>query len=604
MAALIQSRARRPLGMNCDATRSIGRHRLPDSPFGWRLSHAVLGCLLTLLLFLPSSLAQARTVNAASPSLIDVIAAIHSAADGDTVTIPKGTAAWTSTIKISKGITLMGQTTTDPVHKTADDQTIISANTGANGDTPLIVLNTTLGKSYRVSGITFRTGRTGVVNSNGMVQLNGSSQAVRLDHCHFDDLAYENNNIAVWGAIYGVIDHNLFDFRTSFTQSIFLNMGNWGGQSTDGDGSWIEPPYNGSEKFVFIEDNCFNNTRGDQIGGGIDAERGARFVIRYNHFYGMGGVIGSHGTEVGRYRGVRAVEVYNNDFHWTNRVGVGGIRSGSIISHDNTHDGQQPDNLTLGQYRMFIDNNHVFGGSTGDNPWDYNATEPDGRHIDGHPPCLFDSGTAQAASGRNAIVDRAKNWPTNRWTGYTAKRVADGRLALIAGNTNNTLNVLYHDGYGGGTTWQAGDQYQIHKVIVSMDQPCRGAGDLIISNLPVNKTTGTASWPHQALEPCYSWNDIYTPTGAGVNITTASGAFAVLQEGRDFYNNTPMPRYIPYTYPHPLTISLPQSQLSPDSQRHVNESSERTDRKVKTWKWGKAKENSTSKTAKQVAPGQ
>jgi hypothetical protein len=53
-----------------------------------------------------------------------------------------------------------------------------------------------------------------------------------------------------------------------------------------------------------------------------------------------------------------------------------------------------------------------------------------------------------------------------------------------------------------------------------------------------------------------------------------------------------------------LTISLPQSQLSPDSQRHVNESSERTDRKVKTWKWGKAKENSASKTAKQVAPGQ
>ena len=25
------------------------------------------------------------------------------------------------------------------------------------------------------------------------------------------------------------------------------------------------------------------------------------------------------------------------------------------------------------------------------------------------------------------------------------------------------------------------------------------------------------------------------------------------REGRDYYNNTPMPGYKPYTYPHPLT---------------------------------------------------
>ena len=34
-------------------------------------------------------------------------------------------------------------------------------------------------------------------------------------------------------------------------------------------------------------------------------------------------------------------------------------------------------------------------------------------------------------------------------------------------------------------------------------------------------------------------------------MTQAVGAWAVLQEGRDFYN-TPMPGYAPYTYPHPL----------------------------------------------------
>ncbi len=186
-----------------DVVFGTQRHRSTDSPFRSALN-LVLTALLAALSLVASSAAQSAVINATSPSLTDVTTAIHSATDGDTVTIPKGTAAWGSTIKISKGITLIGQTTTDPVHKTADDQTIISVNTGTNGNTPLIVLDTAFGKSYRLSGITFRTGQTQIVNSNGMLQLSGGSHAVRVDHCHFDDLAFENNNIAAWGAIYGV----------------------------------------------------------------------------------------------------------------------------------------------------------------------------------------------------------------------------------------------------------------------------------------------------------------------------------------------------------------------------------------------------------------
>ena len=90
------------------------------------------------------------------------------AVDGDTITLPAGTFSWATTVTITKGITVIGETTTDPVHKTADDQTIIVANTGTNGNQPLLVVDSASGKSYRMSGITFRTGRTGVVNSNGM----------------------------------------------------------------------------------------------------------------------------------------------------------------------------------------------------------------------------------------------------------------------------------------------------------------------------------------------------------------------------------------------------------------------------------------------------
>ncbi len=536
-----------------DVVFGTQRHRSTDSPFRSALN-LVLTALLAALSLVASSAAQSAVINATSPSLTDVTTAIHSATDGDTVTIPKGTAAWGSTIKISKGITLIGQTTTDPVHKTADDQTIISVNTGTNGNTPLIVLDTAFGKSYRLSGITFRTGQTQIVNSNGMLQLSGGSHAVRVDHCHFDDLAFENNNIAAWGAIYGVIDHNVFDSRSpnNRSQSVFFAIP---GPEFWGDVPWTQPANFGSEKFLFAEDNCINNTSGNEFAGTIDGRQGGRWVFRHNHCYNMG--IGSHGTEIGRYRGERAGELYNNDFHWT---------------------------------------------------FPANVTEPNGTHIDVHPPYLFESGAAGAGSNRTRIVDTTKNWATNRWAGYTAKRASDSGIMLITSNTSNTLTGYYHDGYGGGVTWNAGDQYQIHKVLISMDQPCRGAGNLIRGDFdhPVSATTGTPSWVNQALEPAYSWNNVYTPTGARINIELASGAWTVLREGRDFYNNTPMPGYTSYTYPHPLVTGRSPSTASATqgSQRYLNKSGERKARKVKTWKWGRAKENSANETAEPIAPGQ
>jgi hypothetical protein len=488
---------------------------------------------------------HAATFNAASPSLADVRAAIDAAADGDSVIIPRGTAAWSSTLKITKGISLIGQTTTDPVNKTANDQTIILDSVSrSNNNAPLLECRTVLGKSYRLSGMTFRTGTT-VANYNGMIVVSGNSQAIRVDHCHFDDLLYENNSVAVYGQIYGVIDHNLFDFRDPDNNRQAIRV--WG--DNHGDVPWAQPAYYGSEKFVFIEDNCFHNTRG-VTNGAVDDWVGARYVFRHNHVYDMD--VQTHGTEIGTDRGSRCLEVYNNDFHWTFQISaVGGIRSGGVITHDNTHDGARPQHgsMTLEPYRIFIRFTDFWGGASGDNPWDCNVTELDGTHVDGHAPYLFESGTAGAGSNQTTIVDTNKNWKPNRWTGYTAKRISDNGILIITSNSNNRLSGYYHPGYGGGVTWQAGDRYEIHKVLIALDQPGRGAGDLIDRNNP--------AWPHQGLEPCYSWNDIYTPTAERLNIQPGIGASAVLQEGRDYFNNTPMPGYTPYTYPHPLTEGLP-----------------------------------------------
>src|SRR6266508_557195 len=459
------------------------------------------------------------------------------AVDGDTITIPAGTFSWSAGVRISKGVTLLGQTTTDPVHKTANDQTIILDNvTRGSGGRPIIDVETVAGKSYRVSGISFRPGSVTDMNYNGLIKLAGTSLAVRFDHCHFATMPHQAIDIAVSGAIYGAIDHNVLDFFSGTTQSIATYMGNWGGLD-NGDGSWIEPAYYGSGKFIFIEDNCFNNTSGNEFAGVLDDLRGARWVLRYNHLYDV--EVQSHGTESGRYRGGRARECYNNDFHFTVTRNAGGIRSGGIITHDNTWYGAQPSGgFTLQNYRNFFAwLGSPWRGASGDNPWDSN--DPHG---------LYESGTCSAGSDRNHIVDLTKNWTTNRWAGFTAKRFSDSQIGYIESNTNNTLNVFWYTDSGGGAVWTAGDQYQIRKVLIALDQPGRGAGGLINVNNP--------AWPRQALEPCYSWNDRHTPTNTSVDIHKGTGASSLV-EGRDFYNNTPMPGYTPYTYPHPLVSAQP-----------------------------------------------
>ncbi len=79
------------------------RHRPTDSPFRSTLNPFLSSLLAALLFAAASSTSQATIINGASSSLADVKVAINSAADGDTVVIPAGTAAWTSTLVVLRG---------------------------------------------------------------------------------------------------------------------------------------------------------------------------------------------------------------------------------------------------------------------------------------------------------------------------------------------------------------------------------------------------------------------------------------------------------------------------------------------------------------------
>src|SRR4029453_16137817 len=84
--------------------------------------------------------------------------------------------------------------------------------------------------------------------------------------------------------------------------------------------------------------------------------------------------------------------------------------------------------------------------------------------------------------------------------------------SYIISNTSNTITYSYNDSVSGGhLIFNAGDTYEIQRVLVLMDQNGRGKGDRVAGEPPINTTTGKASWNHEALEPCYSWNNIYTP---------------------------------------------------------------------------------------------
>ena len=169
-------------------------------------------------------------------------------------------------------------------------------------------------------------------------------------------------NVSISGFLLGVIDHCQFNLANM--QPIQIGHADWNG-GDHGNGSWADDSHWGSEKFVFIEDNVFDNAGSKRS---IDAYQGARLVVRYNQFHNTG--LSAHGTE-GQGRGARAIEEYNNVYKNDQPLPAPQIRSGCIVTHDNKWS-----NVTKGHvlqaYRQFQRSPH-WGIANGQNPYDENA---------------------------------------------------------------------------------------------------------------------------------------------------------------------------------------------------------------------------------------
>src|SRR5215470_17872440 len=177
-------------------------------------SQTLLAALVFAIAFAPHSGATVYQSDGSDTN----VQAIHdaNAHDGDTITLPAGTFIWTVGVNLTKGITVTGQTTITGAGTatcTANDQTIIIDQKLRNLHGGLVKATIPAGKSFRLTGVTFRRGTVNIVGGDGGIRVTSSGglvQSARIDHCHFYHLAWDAM-LQVSGWTYGVDDHNLFE---------------------------------------------------------------------------------------------------------------------------------------------------------------------------------------------------------------------------------------------------------------------------------------------------------------------------------------------------------------------------------------------------------
>ena len=541
--------------------------------------------LTTLLSFIVLS-ASATVYN--SDGTVQNIQAIHNnqAVDGDTIMVPAGTFRWTARLIITKGITIQGATTiagAGTANPIINDGTIILDDTPRVGNGGILKATCTPTKYFRLTGITFRYGSLTTSYAVGGVVLSSTGNSpvnMRVDHCHFDQLYGD----AIWtnGWLYGVADNNVMHMRgRSFPFNV--DHYSWGGSSQIvGNGSWADYPWYGTDKFWFIETNTIIRVNATAAQSLVDCSFGGRWVARHNYLENV--LPQGHGTEGGNYRGQRVNEFYDNICNITTSTGGGGQRGGTTLWHDNIFLGKEQFKLcALANFRVtWIRTDPVWGLSDGTSVWDRNDTEGNGTYVEGHPPFLFDSGRdTSSVHSQGVMHDSTKNWVTNQWVGYSVRNLnpAVNLAGYIISNTSNTITYFWGATVGNREMiFNAGDPYQIHRVLTVMDGCGMGKGDQVTGNPPINAAVGRPFWTHEATEPCYSWNNVYLPTGSVLGLRGASVPLLPPRENIEYFNlgggfprdTTPSQvrsRYVaalngvdysgPFIYPHPLVSGLP-----------------------------------------------
>ncbi len=286
--------------------------------------------MIILMAVLYQSESVAATISATSCSRADVGAAVTKALDGDTVLVPAGTCAWTSTLDseckyagYDRTLCVAGSSTTGKqisLIGAGVDKTIIIDNVSkaVYPNIPFLIRwQTAKGRVSRISGFTFKGGGVADPYNMGMILVHGNS----------DQFIFDNNKVITNGTsglifkgdVRGVTHHNTFDISSLEGFAIYTFHDSWNGVGAYGDNSWAQPDNFGTVSALYFEDNIFTNdqSRGYQYYA-VDGWMGGRVVYRNNTFNNC--TAGNHGTESGgRQRSQRQFEYYNNTFNFNLR---------------------------------------------------------------------------------------------------------------------------------------------------------------------------------------------------------------------------------------------------------------------------------------------
>ena len=485
-----------------------------------RTLHAALFVLLLSTFFSASAPAATRT--AASCSTSDVQTAINSAVGGDTVTIPACSQTnWSSTLTITKGITLQG------AGDTGGSQTILGDNVdkggaGCSGGGPIIDWNVNAPNSFRMTGIKIVGVMTDPgVCSRGHITVHGSTHSMRIDHVTVNPA--QTTSMVIEGDIWGVIDH--YTMSGAFKYGIRVEHLNWNGTSNDswGDRSWATAINYGSGEGIYIEDSSFTNTDATFISGAVDCFSGGRLVFRHNTVSMMN--TQAHGADSDqRHRACRWKEVYSNTFTYSNVNNLAFIdwtRGGTSVIYNNT--------ITAAGYTNKIvqvvncrDATAGCGGGPNYTPWGTcNGGSPYDQNSGGGRRCVD-----QPGSGTSNLLGPDSGGgvtPANTWVGNIPDPIYVWGNTLN-GSSNNTTsgstNVIVNGDYYVGGTGRPG--YAPY----AYPHPLTGSSDSQPPTVPQNLTASAVSSSAINLSWTASTDNVgvtgYTIYRGGVQVGTST----------------------------------------------------------------------------------
>jgi hypothetical protein len=528
---------------------------------------------LCLLIVLCGSAAHAQTViNAASCNKSDVSKALGQVSSGSyIVAIPSGTCTWTSqlsytipsavtnlTIQGNTAVNCTGTAGTSSYACTPTDNTVLVDAYAAANQQIWSITTGAASTSFRITGITFQGGNLaqGLNKPSGFIVLYGSTHSLRVDHCHFNTQTYTihdfGGGVTHYGLIYGVYDHNRFDFYGTEN-----GVRDYAGGDAYGDLPYSQPTGFGSVNFIFLENNEFN-------GGFVnDCNLGAQEVVRYNMIISDSndtaadsGAIQTHAMGQGtqRERGCRAMEEYHNyqfnptpaypEYGGADGDTGTGLRWGNTLSSGYQFDMvfQEIREIAAGHAQTNAPNGIGYCGSSSNgvvSPWDGNSGLKSGGW-----PCIDQTGRGQGdlINGQNfpvmaaATVTGTYSWPHNMlepWYVWNETIVSGNIYNLPCWNgvcRNPNLDFYSQVGTTANTSPS------------SPFNGTTGTGFGTLTNRPSTCTAGPGGTYGQS--PTGSYGVAYFATDAN----SGNGELYVCTA-----TNTWTAIYTPYTYPHPLT---------------------------------------------------